>query len=184
MKTTSNIGGWAGWKQSCRRARAQTTVEFAFIVFLFLLLILATCDYAQIFFYQESLLNGVREAGRFATTGQILCQSQSNGVPTNPYGGTGGTNRLASIREIFRRTCVVGVATNNILIESWTGFGSTNVISNSAGNAGDYVHIKASYSLPLITPVISTYFSNGVYNTTAEMVFLNEPFNTNSWVYY
>jgi Flp pilus assembly protein TadG len=58
----------------------QTTVEFAFICLPFFIILFAIIDFAQIYFYENSVQNAMREAARFATAGSVI-QATVGGVP-------------------------------------------------------------------------------------------------------
>src|ERR1700677_3500082 len=63
------------------RSRGQTTVEFAFICLPFFAILFCIIDFAQIFFYENSLQNALREATRFATAGRIIQTTNADGSP-------------------------------------------------------------------------------------------------------
>src|SRR5476651_154508 len=76
---------------SRRRGRVggQTTVEFALICIPFFAILFAIIDFAEIYFYENSVQNAMREAARFATAGRIIQAVNSSGVPlyeTNSLG--------------------------------------------------------------------------------------------------
>src|SRR5476651_1617429 len=55
-----------------RRKDGQVTVEFALVCIPFFAILFAIIDYAQIYFYENSLQNAMREAARFGTAGRII----------------------------------------------------------------------------------------------------------------
>ncbi len=109
----------------------QTTVEFALICIPFFAILFAIIDFAQIYFYENSMQNSMREAARFATAGSII-QAYNNGAPvfeTNssgisvPKAITDSEGREASrnecIRYWFYTNCVLqGIPLSNIEIIS------------------------------------------------------------------
>jgi hypothetical protein len=114
-----------------RRNTAQTTVEFAFICLPFFAILFAIIDYAQIYFYDNSLQNGVRECCRFSTAGRIIQATDGSGNPlyeTNtggvvvPEAINDGEGREASRNECdrwwFLSNCVVALPISNITIVS------------------------------------------------------------------
>src|SRR5471030_620837 len=112
---------------SRRRGRVggQTTVEFALICLPFFAILFAIVDYAQIYFYENSLQNALRESTRFATAGRIIQAYDSNGNPeydTNdgvalPKAINDSTGREASrnecIRYWFQSNCVINMPLSN-----------------------------------------------------------------------
>src|SRR5471032_2832871 len=63
------------------RVRGQTTVEFALICLPFFIILFAIIDFAEVFFYEASLQNALREAARFATAGRIIQATNALGGP-------------------------------------------------------------------------------------------------------
>jgi hypothetical protein len=115
-----------------RCAGGQTTVEFALICIPFFAILFAIIDFAQIYFYENSMQNALREAARFATAGSIIqatnsggaeaYETNSNGV-TVPKAITDSEGREASrnecIRYWFYSNCVLaGIPLSNIEIVS------------------------------------------------------------------
>src|SRR5450755_2931701 len=54
------------------RVGGQTTVEFALICIPFFVILFAIIDFAEIYFYENSCQNALREAARFATSGRVI----------------------------------------------------------------------------------------------------------------
>ena len=113
------------------RGTGQTTVEFALICLPFFVILFAIVDYAQIYFYENSMQNALREACRFATAGRVidkipLTYTNIDGV-TVPVAITGdstygGGNMEASrnecIRYWFQSNCAFYIPPSNITIVS------------------------------------------------------------------
>jgi hypothetical protein len=107
-------------------------VEFALICIPFFAILFAIIDFAQIYFYENSMQNSMREAARFATAGSIIQDHNSDGslaYETNSGGVTvpkaiqDSEGREASrnecIRYWFYSNCVLkGIPLSNILIYS------------------------------------------------------------------
>lgn len=137
-----------------------TLVEFALVLPIFVLLLLAIADFARLFYVEMTLQNAVREAGRYAITG--------NHVPDpNHQGQT--LSRVKSIAQIAQQAAM-GLDVSNLQIISVNG-GSGN-----AGGPGDTVTISLTTNLKLLTPIIAQFFKNGVYSFTVSVSFRNEPF--------
>jgi Flp pilus assembly protein TadG len=141
------------------RTRGQSTVEFALIILPFFAIFFALVDYAQIYFYENSLQNALREATRFATAGSVIPQTNAQGevyatnngvvVPKAILDSEGReASRYGCIRMWFQSNCVITIPATNI-----------QVVSASA--------------LPGAPPVIST-------NSTTGYVTLMEASGTNS----
>jgi hypothetical protein len=113
------------------RVGGQTTVEFALICLPFFIILFAIIDFAEIFFYENSLQNALRESARFATSGRIIQTTNANGSPayeTNSGGivvpkaisdGSREASRNECIRYWFLSNCVLqGFPISNIVIVS------------------------------------------------------------------
>jgi hypothetical protein len=149
-----------------RSTRGQSLIEFAVVAPLFFLLLFGVIDFGRLYFVQMSLQNAIRQAGRYAVTGNHLPD------PKNP-----GKN-LSRVDSIIKtaQQAATGMDITNIQITSLKG-GSGN-----AGGPGDTVTISLSTNLKLLTPMIARYFKNGKYGFTVSVSFKNEPFppgNTN-----
>jgi TadE-like protein len=141
--------------------RGQSIVEFAVVAVLFFTLLFAMIDFGRMFFIQMTLQNAVRQAGRFAVTG--------NKLPDPKHPGK-NLSRIDSIIATARQSAP-GVTIDDIQISSKKG---------GAGNAGaplDTVTISITDDLQLVTPIISRFFGkNGVYHFDVSVTFQNEPF--------
>ena len=148
-------------------SKGQSLTEFAMVLPLLLLLIFGVVDFGRLFFVEMTLQNAVRQAGRFAVTGNHLPDSTKPGV---------NMSRVNSIKQVAQ-DAAIGLDVTSIQISSKTG-GSGN-----AGGPGDTVTISITSNLKLITPIIGQFFgSNSTYTFTVSVSFRNEPFppaNTN-----
>lgn len=114
-----------------RRTTAQTTVEFALICLPFFAILFAIIDYAQIYFYDNALQNGLRECCRFSSAGSIIEATYANGsiiYETNTGGVTvpkaisdsegNEASRNECDRWWFISNCVFNLPASNITIVS------------------------------------------------------------------
>jgi len=146
----------------CRRLRSeqgQSLVEFAAVAFLLFELVFGVLDFGRVFFTQMTLQHAVREAGRFAVTGNKLPDPSNVGQ---------FMTRVDSIKEIARRSAV-GLDVSTISVSSTAG-------SGTAGGPGQIVTISLTTTLKFITPIIGQFFNGGRYMFTVQTTFKNEPF--------
>jgi Flp pilus assembly protein TadG len=141
----------------------QSLIEFAVVAPIFFLLIFAVLDLGRVYFVQMTVQHSLREAGRFAVTGNHL---------PNPSDPTKTLTRIDSIREVIRRSSV-GVVTDVQAVQI-----SSQGVSNNAGEPGQPVTLSLSADVKLVTPFLSQFFANGSYRVTASTTFQNEPFPT------
>jgi Flp pilus assembly protein TadG len=135
-------------------------VEFALVAPMFFLLFFAIFDFARMFYVQMTLQNAVRQAGRYAITGNHVPDPQNHGQ---------NLSRVNSIISVAQQAAG-GLSVSGIQISSAGGG------SGSAGGPGDTVTISLTSQLQLMTPIVSTFFPNGAYTFTVSVSFKNEPF--------
>jgi Flp pilus assembly protein TadG len=146
----------------------QTTVEFALICLPFFVILFAIIDFAEVYFYENSLQNSLREAARFATAGSIIQAVNSSGAPlyeTNsggivvPKAITDSSGREASrnecIRYWFLSNCVLqGVPLSNIAIISAPTL--PGVPPNTSTNSLGYLTLLSGYTVATNSGTVST----------------------------
>jgi len=143
-----------------RWAKGSAMLEFAFVLPTFLLIVFAICDFGHVFYVETTLENAVRQAGRYAITGN------HEPDPNNP-GQT--LSRVDSIIAVAQEKAL-GIDISQIQISSVAGG------SGSAGGPSDTVVISLTSNLKLITPVVGKFFPNGTYSFTSSVRMKNEPF--------
>jgi hypothetical protein len=126
------------------RTSGQSTVEFALIILPLFAIFFALVDYAQIYFYENSLQNALRETARFATAGRVIPMTNAQGeefetnngvvVPKAISDSEGReASRYGSIRMWFQSNCVVSVPGTNIQVVSASELpGAPPVIATNA----------------------------------------------------
>jgi Flp pilus assembly protein TadG len=137
-------------------------VEFALVAPLFFFLMFAIIDFGRLIFVQMNLQQAVQEAARFASTGDHLPD------PNNP-----GQNlsRVASIVATAQKAAdSLGANIANVQVSSLMGG------AGSAGGPGDTVTVSLTANLPLVSPLVGQFFSDGTYTFTSSATFKNEPF--------
>jgi len=134
-------------------------VEFALVVPLFFILVFGIFDFGRLFYTQLTLQNALRQAGRFAVTGNHL---------SNPSNPSQLLSRLDSIIQVAQQAAP-GIDVSGVQIRS-------NGLT-PAGGPSDTITLTLTSQLRLLTPLISRFFGpNGVYTSTVSTTFRNEPF--------
>ena len=134
--------------------------EFALVVPLFLLLLFGVMDFARLFYVEVTLQNAVRQAGRYAVTGNHMPDPQHQGQ---------NLSRVNSIIQVAQNAAD-GLDVSAIQVSSLGGG------QGSAGGPGDTVTISLTTNLKLMTAFVAQYFTNGTYSFTVSVTFKNEPF--------
>jgi Flp pilus assembly protein TadG len=154
-----STGKEANHGKALRSRSGQSLVEFALVAPLFFLLVFGITDFGRLFFTQETLQFALREAGRYAVTGQHMA---------NPLGGS--LSRVASIKAIAQQKAI-GIDVSKITV-------SSDGVNDFAGNPGDTVVVSLTTNLKLITPMIGRFFGpSQTYTFTVQTAFRNEPFD-------
>jgi Flp pilus assembly protein TadG len=132
----------------------QSLLEFALVAMVFFLVSFSVIDFSYLFFVKLTLQNAVRQAGRYAITGQSV----------------NGYSRYASILQTAQHASL-GLATNaNTTVCSAAGGCS------SGGGPGDTVTVTVSYQYRCLTPFVAALFTHGTYTIRVSTSFKNEPF--------
>jgi hypothetical protein len=143
-------------------------VEFALICIPFFVILFAIIDFAEIYFYENSIQNALREAARFATAGRVIQAVDSFGNPmyeTNSGGivvpkaindsSAREASRNECIRYWFLSNCVLqGFPLSNIVITSAPTLPGVDAVTstNSAGN----LILLSGYNVTTNSGVVST----------------------------
>jgi Flp pilus assembly protein TadG len=143
--------------------RGEGLAEFALVLPMFLLLMFALIDLGRYYWIRETVENAVRQAGRYAVTGQSIS----------------GDSRVASIQQIAENAMngLYSLNTTTITVSSNPVGQPGNASSGFAGYGGENVTIKIQTALGFFTPGIARYFGPTGSNTLVESVtFRNESF--------
>jgi Flp pilus assembly protein TadG len=141
-------------------------VEMAFAASVFLSLLMATIDFGWMFSNKLTLQNAVRQAGRYAITGQCI---ESNGACS--------LSRYNSILNTLENYSLGLINSNNAgsdVTISCTNQGGG--CPNGAGGPGDIVTITVTYPYSFVTPFLAPLFPNHSYTIKVSAAFTNEPF--------
>jgi hypothetical protein len=143
-------------------------VEAALLMIPFFAILFAIIDYAQIYFYDNSLQNALRESARFATAGRIIppltgpLYETNYGVVT-PRAMTDTEGREASrnecIRYWFQSNCVLNIPITNITIFSAPSIGAEMpAVSTNNG----VLHLVSGFSVTTNGNTVTTNAVNPV----------------------
>jgi Flp pilus assembly protein TadG len=139
-------------------ARGTTVAEMAIVLPLVLVLVMGIFDFSRLFYTRITLQHAVREAVRFAVTGN---------ASTDPESGDPLT-RIESIRrKILENAVNLDVDVDAIVVNPPDG-----------GGPGDVVTVATSFSYEMATPVLHPFFPGGRYDFGVSSSMKNEPFYT------
>ena len=137
-------------------------IETAFCLSIFLVFVTGTMDFGHMFSTKVTIQNAVRQAGRYAITGQ--CIEGTNGCSINRY---------SSILQQAENYSLGMLTASDIAITCTDNGGGCPTL---AGGPGDIVTIKATYPYHFMTGPIGAFFTNGMYTLTESASFTNEAF--------
>jgi hypothetical protein len=141
-------------KSKRKEDSGQALVEFALSALLFLLVVFAVMDFSYFFYVKLTLQNAVRQAGRYAITGQAMS----------------GASRYNSILQTVENYSLGIAPAAEITICSASGGCGT------AGGPSEAITITIAHPYKFITPSIAAFFKNGSYTITVSSSFNSEPF--------
>jgi Flp pilus assembly protein TadG len=144
----------------------QALAETAISLSLLLILAMATMDFGYLFFTKLTLQNAVRQANRYAVTGQ--CISGSDGTCTQ--------TRYNSIIATLQDNSLGLLNSGNTGDVSVTCTNDGGGCPNNAGGPGDLVTISVSYPYSFLSPLLGTFFSGHAYTIGVSATSMNEPF--------
>ena len=140
----------------------QTLVETAISLSIFLLLVLGTIDFGYLISTKVTLQNAVRQAGRYAITGQCITGSD----------GSCSLSRYNSIMQVVENTSLGVAAASEIQIRCTDNGGGC---PTNAGGPGDVVTITVTHPYHYLSGPIGALLHNSI-TLTVSSAFTNEAF--------
>lgn len=144
----------------------QALVEVALSLSLLLLMVMAVIDFGYMLSSQVTLQNAVRQAGRYAITGQ--CMTGTN--------GSCSASRYNSIIATLEYYSVGLINSSNVGDISITCTNKGGGCPNGAGGPGDIITISVAYPYPFLTPLVAPFFPNQSHTINVSASFVNETF--------
>ena len=142
----------------------QALVEIAFSLGIFLLLVWGTIEFGSMYSTKMTLQNAVRQAGRYALTGQCV-----------ETAGSCTESRYNSIIATLEGTSDGLITPSNAGDISVTCINEGGQCLSNAGGPGDMVVITVTYPYKFLTGPISRFFPSG-YTISVSASFKNEMF--------
>lgn len=150
------------------KEHGATSVEFALTSVLFLMVLFAAIDFSYLFLVNLTLQHAVREGARYAITGQF--------DPSSP--GTAQDRCDAAVNQI--RTQSMGFfdrASSTVVFKTVNANGSIiPVAANSCAAANQIIVVTVNCELPLMSPFMRAFFTNGKYVFSVSSTMKNEAF--------
>lgn len=138
--------------------RGTSTIELAIVFPVLMLIVLGIFDFSHMFYTRLTMQHAVREAVRFAVTGNTTVDPNT-GLPVA---------RVDAIKgKIAQNAVATAVDLDKITITPADG-----------GGPGDVVTVRADFSYEFSTPLIKPLFPGGQFDFSVRSSMKNEPFFT------
>lgn len=148
---------------SPRRQSGTTLVEMAIVAPVFILVLVAIIELSLMFFTTLTMQYAVREGARFAVTGRA---NES---------GTG--QRYATvIAKIKENSLGMYDRVAPAISVNGTGYTAKTYSNSMFGVAGDMIVLRLDCSWQVSTPLLSSFFTDGVYKFQVATTMRNEFF--------
>lgn len=155
-----------------KNQKGQTTIEFALVAILLLVLLFAIIDLATLFYVNLTMQHAVREGARYAITGR------------SDLGEDRRSALIAKIREQSmglynknqhspRDPSISVIRPTGVTFSNYSGTPTTG----DPGKADETIVVSLTYTWPLLTPLMKPFFQGGAYTFTVKSTMKNEPFS-------
>lgn len=148
--------GQRGTRKLRRDSSGQSIVEFALVLPLLLLMFFGIFEFGRFYFTKLTLQHAVREATRFAVTGNVL---------TDPETGDPIDRASSIVRVILYNTKDLDVALDGITISPADG-----------GEPGDIVRVVVDFRYDLTLPLLRGIVPDGHVDLSFSTAMRNEAF--------
>lgn len=149
-------GSRSYWLRRLRgSSRGTAMVELAIVITMLMMLFSGVFEFGRFYYSRLTLQHAVREAARFAVTGNVMNDAQGNPM-----------TRLASIQQvIMTKAYNLNVNVNDITI-----------VPPDGGGPGDIVTITTVFRYDFVVPPVKQFFPPGYVDFTISTAMKNEPF--------
>ena len=144
----------------------QSLAEAAISLSLLLVLAMATMDFGYMFYTKLTLQNAVRQADRYAVTGQCFTVGD----------GTCSQTRYNSIVSTLQDNSLGLLNAGNTSAISLACTNNGGGCPNNAGGPGDLVTISVAYPYTFVSPMLAAFFPSHAYTIKVSSTSMNEPF--------
>ena len=144
----------------------QALAEMALCLSILVAMAMATMDFGYLLCTKLTLQNAVRQAGRYAVTGQ--CITDGNGSCSQ--------TRYNSVIQTLQDSSLGMINSSNTSDITMTCSNKGGGCPNSAGGPGDLVTISISYPYSFLSPILASFFPSHAYTIKVGTAYTNEPF--------
>ena len=135
--------------------RGTAMVELALVITMLMMLFSGVFEFGRFYYSRLTLQHAVREAARFAVTGNVMNDAQGNPM-----------TRVASIQQVIvNKAYNLSVNVNDI-----------TVVPPDGGGPGAVVTITTVFRYDFVVPPVKQFFPPGYVDFTISTAMKNEPF--------
>ncbi len=150
------------------KEKGAALVEFALVAILFFTVLFAIIEFGYLYWVNLSMQHAVREGARFAVVTGRLPPS-----PTNP---DPDATRCKAVADRIKDNSMGFYDKVSPVLTFSTVDADGNVvgIDSYCGDASQIIMIRLVCTLPLLTPIIQPFFTNGEYTFAVSATMKNE----------
>ena len=154
-----------------KRQSGAAAVEFALAATLFLTVLFAIIDFAQLFWVNLTMQHAVREGARYAVTGR------TDGLDPS-YPGPAGDRCSAAVEMIREQSMgLFDRVSANVTFGSVADDGTiTPIPSSGCYSAGQIIVVQVDSSAQVLTPFMLPLFPDGAYKFSVSTTMKNEDY--------
>jgi hypothetical protein len=151
------------------KEKGAALVEFALVAILFFTMLFAIIEFGYLYWVNLSMQHAVREGARYAVTGRT--DFDPNPDPTL-------RNRCVAAVEAIKGSSMgfYDKVSPVVTFRTIDAAGNVVPIGSGCGAANQIIVIHLDCTLPLITPIIQPFFTNGEYKFAVSATMKNEAF--------
>jgi Flp pilus assembly protein TadG len=157
------------------KEKGAALVEFALAAMLFLTVLFSIIEFSYLWWVNLTMQHAMREGARYAAvTGPSNFPTPT---PQNP--ATQAEQRCNAVGDAIRANSMgLYDRVSPTLTYSTVNRSTGNIVAigSGCGGANDIIMIKLVATLPLITPILKPFFTNGKYSFTVSATMQNENF--------
>ena len=151
------------------KQKGAAVVEFALVAMLFFTVLFAIIEFGYLYWANLTMQHAVREGARYA----VVTSPANFPIPTPQNPATQAEQRCNAVRNAIESNSMGFYARVSPVVTFRTIDAAGNVVNlgSGCGAANQIIVTHLACTLPLLTPMMQPFFSNGVYqfNVSATM---------------
>lgn len=157
------------------KEKGAALVEFALTAWLFFIVLFGIIEFSYLWWVNLTMQHAMREGARYAA----VTGPSNFPTPTLQNPTTQAEQRCNAVSDAIRANSMgLYAKVSPSLTYSTVNRNTGNIVSidSGCGGANDIIMIRLACTLPLITPFIKPFFTNGNYSFSVNATMQNENF--------